>query len=182
MQGTYRAQPALSVSSEEQLLVYDVSLPAHTVSLPMTKVKSNMSDVLTQTASIPNLHLLEISHPKLAGWRMYIHARGAADPSVGAKNFLTVGEVIWGLYANLREPVSEDAFRREPKDRQARIAQAFQQRVNRAGKKQDREQELRKGLKRIDWLEGEDMFKGFEPAPDGVGHHWRLVTGTPERH
>lgn len=182
MHSAYRAQPALSASKPEGRLVYDLSLPPHTVSLPSSKANSNMRDILMQSAAVPNLHLLEFSHPKL-GKKMYIHAR-TSDPTTASKAFLTVADVMKGLYANLREPVSEKDFNKEPKERRDRITRAFLQRISRVGKKDGPEYraERDKGLKRIDWLEGEDMFLGFEHASDGVGHHWSLVTGAvPDR-
>jgi hypothetical protein len=66
--------------------------------------------------------------------------------------YISVQDVLYGLYGNLRTPLTPKEYSRLTSDGQESLAAAYDTRVNRIMDPTKREQERRKGLKRIDHL------------------------------
>ncbi|TEB28205.1 hypothetical protein FA13DRAFT_1595824, partial [Coprinellus micaceus] len=122
-----------------------------------------------QQATEPALPYLEITHPQLP-WKLVVR------PTAGT--IVAVADVIAGIHTNLRTGISATEFQvagGDPADpgRQQRITAAYQARCGRFPQGAARKKELQKGVKRIDFLEGINMFAGLVSTKDGA-HIWRL--------
>lgn len=169
------AQPHPILSAVHQTpLAYDVSLPAVTASITDPKLSLF---AFSQPATEPALPYLEITHPRLP-WKLVI------QPSVSKSPIVTVADVLAGIHAALRTSVTGPEFQAagsDPMDpgRPARITDAYRNRCARVPH-ESRNKELKKGLKRIDFLEGANMFEGLANANYGP-HLWCLKTSTRTR-
>lgn len=96
---------------------------------------------------------------------------------------VTVADVLAGIHAILRTNVTASEFQMagsDPMDpgRAARITNAYQNRCARVPYGEARNKELKKGLKRIDFLEGVNMFEGLANTKYGP-HVWCMKTSAP---
>ncbi|TEB31241.1 hypothetical protein FA13DRAFT_1732680 [Coprinellus micaceus] len=127
----------------------------------------------SQSATEPALPYLEITHPRLP-WKLII------QPTVSRGSTVTVADILAGIHANLRTNVTALEFQMaggDPMDpgRQQRVTAAYQARCSRIPYGEARNKELKKGLKRIDFLEGVNMFEGLANTKYGA-HIWCLKT------
>lgn len=165
------AQPHPILSTLHQTpLAYDVSLPAATASITDPKLSLF---AFSQAATEPALPYLEITHPRLP-WKLVM------QPSVSGSTMVTVADVLAGIYAALRTNVTASEFQMagsDPMDpgRSARITNAYQNRCARVPYGEARNKEMKKGLKRIDFLEGVNMFEGLANTKYGP-HVWSMKT------
>ena len=161
-----RIHNLLGASFAEPQLVYDVSLPAQTA-LPRDPTVSSW--VLSQPATEPVLPFIEIISPRLP-WRLAIYPAQRGSPVV------TVGDVLAGIYAHLRTPVSAAEYALVgQEDVQRRIGDAFRRRCKRQPSAEAVARETGKGLKRVDFLEGVNVFGGLSTTKEG-GHVWQMNT------
>ena len=153
-------------------LAYDLSLPP----TPAAIVDPKLSTLaFSQSATEPALPYLEISHPRLP-WKLVI------QPTASRGSTVTVADILAGIHANLRTNVTALEFQMaggDPMDlgRQQRITAAYQARCARIPYGEARNKELKKGLKRIDFLEGVNMSEGLANTKYGP-HIWCLKTTT----
>ena len=139
-------------------LNYDLTLPPSAA----THLRLLLSHhVLAQPATNPphpTLILIPSSH---LPWPVRITA---THPLIG----VTVGDVLNGLYHQLRYTVSETEFMSLPGPAaQARVTQSFQNRYKRLPNRKAYELEKMKGLKRVDFLMGKVMWLGLSPSKAG---------------
>ncbi|KAF7768511.1 hypothetical protein Agabi119p4_7754 [Agaricus bisporus var. burnettii] len=79
--------------------------------------------------------------------------------------YLTVFDLLVGIYNNLRTPAKEEEFARESREKQDKIASAYYDRWERRTPSEFREQERCKGLRRVDFLPQNTLrFSGLEKA------------------
>lgn len=120
--------------------------------------------VLGQPATSPPLSELVILNRHLP-WRLSIQAS-----STKLDAFVTVADVLGGIYRALRLPVTSIEHSRESSSRQADITQTFHQRCDRSA---GGIQEKTKGLKRVDFLTGNNRFLGLSKTDEGP-NVWKL--------
>ncbi|KAF9447306.1 hypothetical protein P691DRAFT_802630 [Macrolepiota fuliginosa MF-IS2] len=87
-----------------------------------------------------------------------------------SKSYVTVSDVLYGLYRGLRLPVSHDEYAYETEDKKDKISFAYHRRLERyASNPGLMEQEMQKGVKRVDYLTGVHRFGGIsETGRPGV--------------
>ncbi|KAF8879366.1 hypothetical protein BD779DRAFT_1422667, partial [Infundibulicybe gibba] len=113
--------------------------------------------ILGEAATIPSLHSIFIKC-ELLPWTISIL------PS--SQTFVTVADVLGGLYRALRTPVLPAEFKRATPLDQTRITDAFYLRFEKLSGPQ-RDLEYQKGAKRIDFLMERRRFVGLSPLKDG---------------
>ncbi|KAJ3504582.1 hypothetical protein NMY22_g17873 [Coprinellus aureogranulatus] len=167
-----RPHPILSALHQTPL-AYNLSYPPTTASITDPKLSLL---AFSQAATEPALPYLEITHPRLP-WKLVI------QPTVSGSAVVTVADVLAGIHASLRTNVTAPEFHiaaSDPMDpdRAARITNAYQNRCSRVPYGEARNRELKKGLKRIDFLEGLDTFEGLANTKFG-SQVWCMKTTTP---
>ncbi|RXW21469.1 hypothetical protein EST38_g4387 [Candolleomyces aberdarensis] len=166
MQGLFavcRINPILAASMTPRV-IYDVSLLPSTVVPRDPKVPDY---VLSEPATEPPVPYMELVSSRIP-WKIIIH------PSNREVSIVTVGDVIAGIYRNLRLPVSPAEFSLvQSKDQQTRISDAYRRRCKRLPTAEAIAKDLKKGLKRVDFLEGSNIFSGLSATKEG-GHVWQL--------
>ncbi|KXN84614.1 hypothetical protein AN958_12295 [Leucoagaricus sp. SymC.cos] len=130
---------------------FDVSLdPA---SNPALRDNLFLQRVRNEPATVPPVPSLTLVSRDLP-WEVIITSSSVP--------FVTISDVLGGLYRALRIPVREEEFSRESAEKQNAISTAYYQRFERhVSDRQLREQEKQKGVKRIDFLAGSHRFKGL---------------------
>ena len=166
-----RIHPVLS-DTHQTPLTYDLSLPPSTSAVTDLKFSKVELDVYKQPATAPGLPYLEITHPQLQ-WKL------AVRPTVSGGTVVTVADVLTAIHTGLRTSITAAEFQVAGGDhtdprRQQRISAAYRARCD-CFKGDAKQKELRKGVKRIDFLEGVRMFAGLVSTKDGA-HVWRLRT------
>ena len=140
--------------------IYDVSL--HTSSIRLNNGPSRSpslipESILNENATYPPLGELVIIAP--LPWKITIKARPGCC--------VTVLDVLEQLYLRLRTPVTQAEYAQEGDNSRRAISGAFHTRIN--GNKE----EMKKGLKRVDFLKGRNTFLGLVSTKEGP-HVWRL--------
>jgi hypothetical protein len=135
------------------VLNFDVTLSPSNIS---TYHQGLSASALSEPASKPPLPSLTVISPHLP-WSINVAAPYGT--------FLTVFDVLDGIYRSLRANISSNDFRalRSQKD-QDRVTVAFEQRCKRT---REREAERRKGVRRVDFLMGNRKFTGLTSTNRG---------------
>lgn len=118
--------------------------------------------VLSDGATIPPTRTFTVGSSHLP-WMMTI---GPASPKPDA--IVTVADVLYGLYYALRFPVKRTEFATESPQSQQRITETYTSRCRRLGSGTKFEEEMNKGVKRIDFLLGRNRLLGFSPADNHI--------------
>ena len=157
-----RPHPVLQFS-HSPVLKFDVTQPPSTIS---THHRGVSLRILSEPATDPPLPNLTIISPLLP-WATNIAApRGA---------FVTVGDVLHGLYRSLRINISSQDFHSlQSKDR-IRVTTAYEQRCKCVRGTREYEHERRGGVRRVDFLMGHTQFTGLSSTNRGPGY-WVLNT------
>lgn len=93
--------------------------------------------------------------------------------SASSKSYVTISDVLYGLYRALRLPVSQVEYDRETPEKQKEVARAYYNRFERhVSNPLLMEQEKAKGVKRVDFLTGAHRFKGLSKTERP--NVWRL--------
>lgn len=140
-------------------IIFDLSLD-----IPQLKGQIPIH-VLNEPATQPPLASLILISPRLP-WQLEVAPQGS-------RSFLTVADVLHGLYTGLRIAVSKEEYERQGEGSQRKISLAYYNRWERIANPNDREKERMKGVKRIDFLMGKNLFKGLSRAPNSP-HIWTL--------
>jgi len=77
---------------------------------------------------------------------------------------VTVGDVLHGIYHDLRLHISGPEWNGAPSDTRERVRQSWLRRCKRQQTHRDREYEASNGLRRIDWLSKDTVFQGLSPG------------------
>jgi hypothetical protein len=168
MQGPFavcRINPILAVSMTPQI-IYDVSqLPS--MAIPRDPNVPNY--VLSEPATEPPVPYMELVSSRVP-WKIIIHPSNREVPIV------TVGDLISGIYGNLRLPVSPAEFSLvQSEGQRTRISDAYRRRCKCLPTPEATARDLKKGLKRVDFLESSITFSGLSATKEG-GHVWQLHT------
>ncbi|KIK70349.1 hypothetical protein GYMLUDRAFT_32352 [Collybiopsis luxurians FD-317 M1] len=143
--------------SASSAIAWDMSFPVETARLHPAWAQSYWSAPATNPM-VANLIVI------FGAWRIVIH------PSRSA--YVTVLDVIQGIYRFLRGTSSERDFKSLSIDKQKRVENAYNQRWQRCHVPAEREMERRKGVKHIDFLADSKYFWGLTPTKElGV---WQL--------
>ncbi|KAF9460203.1 hypothetical protein BDZ94DRAFT_1266625 [Collybia nuda] len=114
--------------------------------------------ILSDGATIPPTQSFTVMCNFLP-WKMTIGPSSRKPDAI-----VTVADVLHGLYLALRLPVKSTEFETEPPHSQRNITEAYNSRCGRLGPGKGVEEELKKGVKRIDFLLERHRFLGFTPA------------------
>ena len=150
--------PALGFSHTPHLS-YNVSLPPTTVTPHLPSLSPT---VLAESATNPPLPTLTIVHPYLP-WPITI------TPSSGKPGaFITVSDVLRGIYHSLRLNVTPAEFKNLPStEAQHRVNEAYRRRYKRITDARVYAEEKGKGLKRVDFLVDKHRFMGLVSTQRG---------------
>ncbi|KAJ2922953.1 hypothetical protein H1R20_g14145, partial [Candolleomyces eurysporus] len=125
------------------------------------------AQTLMEAATQPPLQYFTIVCPEHLLWDIQVKA---SNPYPGS--YVTVDDVLTAIYTHLRLPVNPLEYQRlDPQAKQA-VDQAYFARVGRADPAL-REQEAKKGVKRVDFLQGLNMFMGLS-GTHGGSDVWEL--------
>jgi hypothetical protein len=107
-----------------------------------------MPYVLAQPATIPPLSSLTLIADNFP-WMISIPTATSSDPCV------TVIDVLCTLHRTLRLPVTESEFGSLPtQEDKVRVKEAYEDRYRAIAEPRAREEEAKKGVKRVDFLRG----------------------------
>ncbi|KIJ29188.1 hypothetical protein M422DRAFT_137610, partial [Sphaerobolus stellatus SS14] len=84
--------------------------------------------------------------------------------SSSSSPYVTVGDVLDGVYRGLRHHVSTAEWENASPNTQDRVRESYHRRCKRTQTHRDREVESKNGLRRIDWLGKSTMFMGLMPG------------------
>lgn len=141
--------------------ILDVSLHHSTIRLNngRSRIPSHVPEsILMEKATAPPTEELVIIGP--IPWKLVIKSKPGFC--------VTIYDVLEQLYLGLRKPVTQAEYAQQSNKSQQDISRAFLSRTD--GDKDD----MKKGLKRVDFLKGNNWFKGFVQSEDG--HIWRMET------
>ncbi|PPQ69005.1 hypothetical protein CVT26_001940 [Gymnopilus dilepis] len=150
--------PVLAVS-KRPLIEYDLSQHPSTVIPLMTNVPPKLWE---QQATQPPFASIDIYCAQLP-WKLTIHAKA---------DFVTVADVLEGLYRLLRTNVTPAEFNLLPsREAQQKVTAAFIYRCKQIPDQVLSDAEMKKGVKRIDFLCSHTRFKGLVHGQGG----WTLM-------
>lgn len=135
-------------------VAFDVSLPVSNIKTPSYVSQ----DALAAPASNPPVPFMTVTCARLP-WTITIVPRSQIS------SFVTIRDVFETLYVALRMPVTAAEYAQLPNAvAQDTVNRAFRMRCSRDGGS-----ELKKGLKRIDFLGLQTKFCGLKPVKHGLG-------------
>ncbi|RDB26939.1 hypothetical protein Hypma_005123 [Hypsizygus marmoreus] len=147
---------SLLQSSHSPTLTYDLTLPPSTISSQHRGISQR---VLTEPATKPPLPVVLIIVPHLP-WTITVAA------SYGA--YVTVLDVLDGIYRSLRSNVTSQEFHALPSEKEMRrVSAAYEHRYRRIRGSREYEDEKRRGVRRVDFLMGCTRFMGLSTTSRG---------------
>ncbi|KZP14202.1 hypothetical protein FIBSPDRAFT_867249 [Athelia psychrophila] len=141
-------------------IIFDVSLTTPAVTNTTRPIHLSSAQ-LADPAVFPPTHTLQII--SALPWTLTVTA--------DAQPYVTVLDVLRALYNLLRIPASRAEYNKEPPLSQQAIAKAFHARVERSPA--THAEQLGKGLRRVDFLQGRNRFLGLSSTKMGP-HVWAL--------
>ncbi|KAL4266558.1 protein of unknown function DUF6699 [Pleurotus pulmonarius] len=158
---TVQIHPALGYTTTPHLN-YDVSCHPSTISPAHPSLSPT---ILNEAATLPPLPSITLVSQYLP-WKLEI------KPANG--NFVTVSDVINGMYRALRLTVSKAEYSALPSvSAQQRVTDAYSHRCARILDSSAKQMEMQKGLKRIDFFVDKNRFMGLSSTPHGP-HVWSI--------
>ncbi|KAG7087267.1 hypothetical protein E1B28_013246 [Marasmius oreades] len=136
-------------------LTFDVSKDPATVRLLSEALADGMRGEAATTPAVPYVKLVS----KFLPWEIEIHSSSSPD---GQHSFVSVADVLGGLYCALRIQVTNGEF--SECDKQEDVTAAFKERCRLVGVEQGdeaAESQRRKGIRRVDFLRGNLKFCGL---------------------
>jgi len=147
---------ALLQSSSSPALNFDVTQPPSTIT---SHHKGISLRALSEPATKPPLTAITIVVPHLP-WSITVH------PSHGT--YVTVTDVLEGIYRKLRTNISAQEFHALPSEKDMRrVTVAYEQRYRRVRGSREYEDEKRSGVRRVDFLMGHTRFMGLSSTSSG---------------
>lgn len=116
---------------------------------------------LQEPATQPPLQSLTVICPDLLLWDIPVKSS-----SIYVNAFVTVEDVLTAIYSNLRTPVNTIEYEKRCPDKDA-VCRAFYARANRIRDPVRQQEEIGKGVKRVDFLKGFTTFNGLSVSPHG---------------
>ncbi|KAF8843845.1 hypothetical protein BDN67DRAFT_963677 [Paxillus ammoniavirescens] len=163
--GPVAIHPLLAFHPFVAPVIYDVSLPPHTLSPNVHASPLSLpASVLDEPATQPIMHTITLVNDKLP-WQLTI------PPS---KHFVSVRDLLEALYCFLRHPVLASEYNTLPnQEAKDQVSIAFHTRYRHAASKEASEEQYHKGVKRVDFLCGRNRFMGLSSTKYGP-HVWAL--------
>ncbi|KAG7090739.1 hypothetical protein E1B28_009829 [Marasmius oreades] len=121
--------------------------------------------IFTAAVTKPPLPFIIIIVPEL-GWEIPIQPQGG-NP------FITVWDVVQGIYRFLREPITQEQYARCNEQQRLQIDASFRRRYTRYDQPQGQKLEKSKGIKKVDLLFGQTRFMGLSSTKRGPDF-WRM--------
>ena len=176
--GPVTIHPLLAFFPSVAPVNYDLSYPvAHSLrpnvhASPSCNSTGSFERALNQSATTPPLPSLALIHPHLP-WRSRIHPHNPASCP-----YVTVRDVLEGLCAFLQVPVTQAEYKMLPSqaDRD-QVAVAFHARCGRA---QNRDRTMSRGVNRLDFLRGQNIFMGLSCTK--YGPDWWMLNVASAAH
>lgn len=112
--------------------------------------------VLAEPATTPPLDRMVLQCDEFP-WQLVICPQNS-------KEFVTVSDVLSGIYSSLRIPVNSGDYNGLSEEKQRMITQTFFHRYDRHGETEARGKEKAKGVKRVDFLIRRNFFTGICPT------------------
>lgn len=159
------------IPAQRPLLSWDTAYPPHQVALSTHAHDTvlELRPMLCEPATNPSTETVTLVNPEvLPKYSIIIFARN--EP------YVTVFDVLNGLYGFLRMPLSRVEYGDLPIDCAATVATAFDKRIAAFDDEADRRIEKLKGLKRIDLVLGAERthFAGLSRHEGSPPDEWRL--------
>lgn len=144
-------------ASHSPIINFDISQHPSTITSHRVGLSQRMLD---EPATSPPLTTMTLFSPYLR-WSIVITA------STGRRGgFVTVGDVLDGVYRSLRNNITSAEFYSLPGEKERRrVTKAYEQRYRRIHGEREYDDEKRRGVRRVDFLMGNTRFIGLSPAP-----------------
>ncbi|KAK0203314.1 hypothetical protein DFS33DRAFT_784674 [Desarmillaria ectypa] len=121
---------------------------------------SSRPNSLSESAISPPVSHLTLTSPHLP-WRISVR------PLLNG-TYVTVSDVLHGMYNGLRENISPAEFHGLPsKTEVRRVTEAYEQRYRRIKSRSGSYEEKKAGVKRVDFFMGRTRFAGLSPSTKG---------------
>jgi hypothetical protein len=134
--------------------IFDFNVSVHPLDNPSIR-NMKLQEELNEPATEPPIRSITLESRHLP-WPITISTE---------HYYLTVFDLLMGIYNNLRIVATEEDFAKQSRERQDEIALAFYDRWERRAPSNFREQERCKGLRRVDFLPGSTLhFRRLEKA------------------
>lgn len=157
--GPVAIHPLLAFHPYVPPIIYDVSLPPHTLAPNMHASPLSLpARVLVEPATQPSMHTMTLIIDQFP-WRLTI------SPT---KHCISVRELLEALYCFLRQPVLSSEYNTLPTQAlKDDVSIAFHTRCGRAPSKEAADEQYQKGVKRVDFLLGRTRFMGLSSTKVG---------------
>lgn len=176
---TTAIDPVLAYNSHSghASIEFDLTLP------PTQILISNGSS----RSSYAALSSRDLAHPATSPPLPYIHIRCSdmpwsidvyPSPNSGS-GIVTVGDVLYAIYRALRRRVSASDWNASSPSMQDRVRDAWLRRCKRQQSSEERNYEKNNGLRRVDWLMKNTVFRGLTPGQSN--DHWVMHVGHGEK-
>jgi hypothetical protein len=130
---------------------------------PLSPLPGFEPAVLDEPATYPPLpHITLIS--EFLPWCIHVEASDVLSVPV-----VTVFDVLHTLHLNLRVPIVQCEWANLPPHMQSAVTSQFYQRLDGIRDINSRDDQMRKGVRRIDYLCGRTRLVGLSPIPDKLG-------------
>ncbi|KAJ6461433.1 hypothetical protein C8R45DRAFT_842158, partial [Mycena sanguinolenta] len=131
---------------------------------------------LQQSAFHPPVTKLRITCDRIPQWPIDLPTdRISPVPLKMSEPPITLGDVLVAIHRKMHHPITHADWNRLSPSEQDLIARAFTRRCRREGTRSgtpystgDELPERQKGVKLVDFLQGNNMFRGLAMQPDGV--------------
>ena len=145
--------PFLQVSSSPPI-IYDLTQPT---SMLYSLHYGIPRSALRERATSPPVQTLRIISPRFP-WIITVF------PST--YHYLTINDVLDGIYRALRAGITHHEFNALPTDRDIRrVSRAYEERYRRIRSQREYQEEKSRGVRRVDFLMEHTKFRGLSPAP-----------------
>ena len=162
-----RIHPLLAITQPFPMLKYDVSQPPSTTIRNVVPIPPHILNELATTPPIPSM-VIRCQH---LPWAIIILPTNT--------EYVTVRDVLDGIYRSLSHPVLEAEFLSLPSaEARYTVKNAYTRRCIRLDDPQARELEQVEGLKRVDFLGERTLFTGLSSTMEGP-HVWFLSMSIP---
>lgn len=149
---------------------FDVSFPASTAIAP-----KHSAHTLLEPATNPPVTSMVIQHPKLV-WDIVATPHTPSSFFNGkhrpGREFVSVLDVLSAIYHTLRVPIDHSEYARIEPRAQTRVNAAYYARCDRIADPVARRTESERGVRRVDFLTGMNLFEGLTGPRDG--NRWDL--------
>ena len=143
--------------------IWDVTRPLETITQApfSTPPVISLQTVMSEPATRPGLHEIVI---RVEGFPWKIVVKPFRPTPTNPYPEVTVYDVLYALSANLYQPVKRSEYSRLPDYLRPGVDRAYYARCDRIPSQRDRDEEIMRGVRRVDFLAGRTAFKGLRPG------------------